>query len=36
MLLLSGYFWAMLMHAKTPVSMEFVLFRKKEQMQMIE
>ena len=31
-ILLSGYYWAMLMRAKMPVSMEFVRFRRKEQM----
>jgi len=34
--LLSGYLWAMLMRAKRPVSMEFVLFRQKEQMRRLK
>ena len=35
-ILLAGYFWAMLTRAKRPVSMEFVLFRQKEQMRRLK
>jgi poly-beta-1,6-N-acetyl-D-glucosamine synthase len=34
--LLVGYFWAMLLRAKRPISMEFVLFRQKEQMRRLK
>jgi biofilm PGA synthesis N-glycosyltransferase PgaC len=33
LLLMAGYLWAMLKRAPTPISMEFVHFRRKEQMQ---
>jgi hypothetical protein len=35
-LLLSGYFWGMITHPPKPVSEEFVLFRRKEQMRWLE
>lgn len=35
-MLLTGYIWALLTRAPTPVSMEFVRFRRKEQMQWLK
>jgi poly-beta-1,6-N-acetyl-D-glucosamine synthase len=35
-MLMAGYLWAMLRRAQTPVSMEFVHFRRKEQMQWLK
>ena len=35
-LLLAGYFWAMIKRSPRPVSMEFVNFRRKEQMQWLD
>jgi glycosyltransferase involved in cell wall biosynthesis len=35
-MLISGYFWAMLTHAQKPVSMEFVQFRRNEQMRWLK
>jgi biofilm PGA synthesis N-glycosyltransferase PgaC len=35
-MLLTGYMWALLKRAQTPVSMEFVRFRRKEQMQWLK
>ena len=36
MMLMAGYFWAMLTQAQTPVSKEFVAFRRKEQLRWLK